>query len=231
MTDENTVREESDGPLDFFETMTEKLGSRRKFMGDAAKVGAGAVALSAVGAGTASAFHESSDVDILNYALTLEHLEATYYAEFLDEYSESDVEGSEIGQYFARPTLRYSLYQQIEDVADHEAQHVDALTKTISDLGGTPVEAAEYTFPYDGLEGFVALSDRIEAVGVSAYAGAAPYIENDDVLAAALSIHSVEANHSTFFNVLNLQRAAPNAFNPARDKDQVLGIVTPLIDS
>ena len=236
MTDNNTIREDSEGVLDFVGQVSEQLRSRRAFMGDAAKVGVGAAALGAVGTGTVAANDDSdgsdvSDIDILNYALTLEHLEATYYREFLDEYDGHDVEGGEIGAYFARPTLRYSLYQQIEDIRDHEQAHVEKLSATIKKLGGTPVEAAEYDFPYSNIEEFVAVADRLESVGVSAYAGAAPMIDNPDLIPPALSIHSVEANHSTFFNFLNLQRAAPNAFNPARSMDQVLPIAKKFIAS
>ncbi|EMA56056.1 ferritin-like domain-containing protein [Halococcus thailandensis] len=165
-----------------------------------------------------------SDIDILNYALTLEHLEAAYYNDFLDTYSESEVERSEVANYFARPTLQYSTYQQIQDVRDHEEAHVEKLTSLIEKLGGNPVEPAKYEFPYDGIEEFVALSDRIEAVGVSAYAGVAPMIDDTGVLEAALSIHSVEANHQTYFQLLHLQRPAPDAFNSARSMDQVLPI-------
>ena len=239
MTDDNTIREESDGVLDFVGQVSDQLRSRRAFMGDAAKVGAGATALSALGAGTAAANEGDSDggssgsgpsdVDILNYALTLEHLEAAYYDQFLAEHTEEEVERSAVANYFARPTLQYSTYQQIQDVRDHEQAHVEALTQTINDLGGTPVEAAEYEFPYSSMEEFVALSDRIEAVGVSAYAGAAPMIDNEEVLKAALSIHSVEAEHQTYFQLLNLQRPAPEAFNEARSMDQVLPIAKQFI--
>ncbi|MGQ5517209.1 ferritin-like domain-containing protein [Halococcus saccharolyticus] len=238
MTDENTIREESDGVLDFIGQVSDQLRSRRAFMGDAAKVGASATALSALGAGTAAANDggdsgnggsSPSDVDILNYALTLEHLEANYYDQFLAEHSEEEVERSAVAQYFARPTLQYSTYQQIQDVRDHEQAHVEALSQTIEDLGGTPVEPAEYEFPYSSMEEFVALSDRIEAVGVSAYAGAAPMIDNEEVLKAALSIHSVEAEHQTYFQLLNLQRPAPEAFNEARSMEQVLPIAKQFI--
>ncbi len=173
-----------------------------------------------------------TDVDILNFALALEHLEAAYYNEFLDEYSESDIERSEaIGRKFADPKLRFATFQEISSIRDHEEAHVEALTQTIEDLGGTPVEAAEYEFPYSNLEEFVRFSARVEAVGTSAYAGAGPLIENDDVVAAALSIHSVEARHTSYFRALIPGSSMPNAFDMARNMDQVLGIVNPLIVS
>jgi hypothetical protein len=74
------------------------------------------------------------------------------------------------------------------------------------------------------MEEFVAIADRLEAVGVSAYAGAAPMIDNEEVLKAALSIHSVEAEHQTYFQLLHLQRPSPDAFNAARSMDAVLPI-------
>ena len=228
----DTERTDSPSPLG---DASEHLRSRRSFMTDAATVGGGVLALSALGGTAAADGHEGdggngsgsedvSDVEILNYALGLEHLEYAFYDDFLDSHSEDEVENSAVAKYFARPTLRYSTYQQIQDVRDHEAAHVEALTGTIEDLGGTSVEPAEYEFPYDTIEGFVAIADRLEAVGVSAYAGAAPYIDSDEVLKAALSIHSVEAEHQTYFQLLHLQRPSPDAFNAARSMDAVLPI-------
>jgi len=209
--------------------------SRRAFLGGTALVG-GTLALSGVGIGGAAASEDSSDsapnpsdVEILNYALTLEHLEAAYYNDFLDSHTESEVENSAVAKYFARPTLRYSTYQQLQNVRDHEEAHVEALSQTIEDLGATPVEPAEYEFPYSSIEEFVAIADRLEAVGVSAYAGAAPYIDNEEVLKAALSIHSVEAEHQTYFQLLHLQRPSPDAFNTARSMDEVLPIAEQFI--
>ncbi|PSP90486.1 hypothetical protein BRC90_00775 [Halobacteriales archaeon QS_4_69_34] len=206
--------------------------NRRSFMGTAAKAGAGAVALGSLGAGSAAAYDEASDVDILNFALTLEHLEAAYYNQFLEENDEFDIEASEsLGAKFADPQLQFSTWQELVAIRDHEEAHVEALTRTINDLGGDPVEPAEYRFPYEGLDEFVELSQRVEAVGTSAYAGAGPFIDNQDVVAAALSIHSVEARHTSFFGAYLPASSMPNAFDPARDMSQVVGIVSPLIVS
>jgi rubrerythrin len=228
----DTERTDSPSPLG---DASEHLRSRRSFMTDAATVGGGVLALSALGGTAAADGHEGdggngsgsedvSDIEILNYALGLEHLEYAFYDDFLDSHSEDEVENSAVAKYFARPTLRYSTYQQIQDVRDHEEAHVEALSRTIEDLGGTPIEPADYEFPYETIEEFVAIADRLEAVGVSAYAGVAPMIDNDEVLKAALSIHSVEAEHQTYFQLLHLQRPSPDAFNAARSMDAVLPI-------
>jgi hypothetical protein len=170
-----------------------------------------------------------SDVEALNFALGLEHLEAAYYNDFLDEYDEWDVEGSAVAKTFADPGSRYSTYQRIQQVRDHEEAHVKALTETIEDLGGDPVEPAEYDFPYESVAEFAELSATIEAVGVSAYAGVAPAIEADDVLEAALSIHSVEARHTAYFRVLDGTTPFPEAFDDPRTMEEVLDIVSRFI--
>jgi hypothetical protein len=238
------------GPLSRIEEFVAPA-SRRRFMATTAKVG-GVLALAGAGTGTAAAggsgatgeedgdgdgdeertddeSEDISDLDVLNYALTLEQLEAAYYNEFLDEYSESEVERSEAARVFADPGSRFGTYQRIEAVRDHEEAHVEALTATIEDLGGEPVEPLEYDFPYETVEEFAELSATIEAVGVSAYAGAAPLIDSDDVLAAALSIHSVEARHTAYFRVLNTMSPFPNSFDSARSMDEVLEIASQFI--
>jgi len=170
-----------------------------------------------------------SDVDVLNFALMLEHLEAAYYNEFLESYSESEVESSSVAKVLTRGNDRYTVYQKIEMVRDHEEAHVETLTQTIEDLGGEPVEPAEYEFGYESIEEFAALSATIEAVGVSAYAGAAPLVENEDLIPPALAIHSVEARHTSYFNVLNTTSPFPDAFDEPRTMEEVLEIASQFI--
>ncbi len=176
-----------------------------------------------------------SDVDVLNYALSLEHLEYAFYRDALASsggpFSEREVERSEVANYFDRPTLQYSTYQQFEEIRDQEKAHVEALKKTISDLGGTPVREAEYEFGYETVPEFVATAARLEDVGVSAYAGAAPSISSSEVLTSALSIHSVEARHASYFDTLSLRRAAPDPFDTARSMEQVLPLAKQFVAS
>jgi rubrerythrin len=237
---------------DLFDRISDQL-SRRGFLGTTAKIGAGGALLSA-SAGTAAADgmddaddqgeeddggedgdaeegtdEEVSDLDVLNFALTLEHLEAAYYDEFLSEYDEWDVEGSAAARIFVDDGLRFSTYQKIKQVRDHEEAHVEALTETIEALGGDPVEPAEYDFPYESVAEFVDLSATIEAVGVSAYAGAAPLIEDEPVLEAALSIHSVEARHTAYFRLLDTTTPFPSVFDEPRTIEEVLEIASQFI--
>ena len=114
------------------------------------------------------------DVEILNFARTLEYLEADFYkqAQKLDLDETASAYAQEFGA--------------------HEQAHVEALTQTITDLGGTPAELPTFTFPLEDQASFLELAQTLEDTGVSAYNGAGPSIESKDVLAAAGSIVQVE---------------------------------------
>lgn len=85
------------------------------------------------------------------------------------------------------------MYNNYKVIAGDEAQHVDFLTSALTAAGATPVKACEYNFPgADTVTGFLGLSQILEGVGVSAYLGAAQYINNTAYLVnrfALLSIH------------------------------------------
>ncbi|MCJ1448728.1 MAG: hypothetical protein MMC23_009245 [Stictis urceolatum] len=63
-----------------------------------------------------------TDADILNYALTLEHLEATFYREGLSKFKQQDFEDAGFDAEF---------FKNKEAVAKDEATHVDFLTQAL----------------------------------------------------------------------------------------------------
>ena len=74
----------------------------------------------------------------------------------------------------------------------HEAAHVDLLTKTINQLGGTPVqEQQSYRFPdLSSEQQTIELLVTVEDLGAAAYLGAASMLmENDELLTTAVRIH------------------------------------------
>lgn len=174
----------------------------------------GAVAL-ATPFGLGRAFAQGmSDVDILQFALTLEHLEARMYRDML-----------------ATGILTGKERQYFESFGAHEAAHVDALTNALSAAGADPVAALEsYNFPAFSNRGDILNFARTaEELGVGAYQGAAPAIQNRDYLAAAGSIVQVEARHAAIVRLLIGADPVPAAVTASLTVDQVLQTVNPIL--
>jgi hypothetical protein len=150
-----------------------------------------------------------SDIDVLNYALTLEHLEAAFYTLAADYTFGTDGFGNSIDEWVAA-------------VGAHEAAHVETLAAVITDLGGEPVEAAEYDFGVTDATSFLATAAVLEGVGVSAYDGAGQFIEDAGLLTAAGSIVAVEARHAAYFNLLTGESPFPAAVETPMTPDEVL---------
>ena len=176
-----------------------------------------------------------STVDVLNFALTLEKLEATFYEGALASsggtFSESDIERSEAAQIFADNPKRSSMFQRFETIRDHERTHVEALTAAINDLGGEPVSGLEFEFPYETVPEFISLAQTFEDTGAAAYTGAATLIGNEEYLQDAAQILAVEARHASYLRVLNIQVPFPSAFETALAMDDVQERVAPFIVS
>ncbi len=193
--------------------------SRRGLFKGPVVAGAGALMLTALGgsftATDVAAGPLDSDLEILNYALTLEHLEAAAYKAI----NSAGVLTGRAATYF-------------QSFGAHEADHVAALIATIQKLGGTPVQPQPYNFssvPKDQA-GIVQFFQAVESVGASAYLGAGPSIKSFDILEAALSIHAVEAEHAAALADLvapGMELFAPEAFATPRTPDQVMQIVAP----
>ncbi|MFW5911799.1 MAG: ferritin-like domain-containing protein, partial [Halolamina sp.] len=168
---------------------------------------------------------DGTDVDVLNYALTLELFESELYEAGLDEFDEGDLEDSDLLEEYNEEALE-EVYAHFEMIAEQEAAHADVLGQAVSLLGGEPVEPGPFEFEFESFEEFVTLARTVENVGVGAYAGAAPYIESPDLLSAALSIHSVEARHAAMLNTLLGGSPFPDAFDAARSQDEVTEVLS-----
>ncbi len=161
-----------------------------------------------------SAFAQSGggDVDILNFALTLEYLESTFY----------NVKAKSIGLSGSAKTL-------VKTIASDEAQHVTTLMSAIKQAGGTPVAKPKFKFPVTNQASFLKLAHVLEETGVGAYNGAGPSIQSKAILAAAGSIVQVEARHAAAIALLVGAAPAPTAFDKPLTKSQVLAKAGPLI--
>ncbi|KAJ3725196.1 ferritin-like domain-containing protein [Lentinula raphanica] len=126
------------------------------------------------------------DTVVLNFALTLEHLENAFYTGALNNFTEDD---------FINDGLPSWARGRFEQIASHEQSHVELLT---SALGDNATKACNYSFPYTSPSSFAALSQVLEGVGVSAYAGAAQYVSSKSYLTTAAVILSTEARHAAW---------------------------------
>ncbi|WEW57989.1 hypothetical protein PRK78_003456 [Emydomyces testavorans] len=141
-----------------------------------------------------------TDVDVLQFALTLEHLENVFYKQALSRFSEAD---------FLRAGFDSRFFGQLNFVARDEEAHVVFLQKALTGLGVRPVVACRYNFPFNDVRSFVGLASVLEGVGVSAYLGGAPLISNKDFLGAAGAILAAEGLHQSLHrNSLNLIASA-----------------------
>ena len=151
------------------------------------------------------------DVEILNFALTLEYLEADFYKQA------------------SKLSLKGDYKSLAKEFGSNEQEHVDALIATIGQLGGTPVKSPAFAFGLKSQADFEKLAVTLEDTGVSAYNGAAPMIESKEVLGAAGSIVQVEARHAAALRYLGGMKPTLGAFDKPLDKAAVLKAVKPLI--
>lgn len=204
----------------------DRILSRRGFLTGSMKIGVGgALALAVAGSprfGVSSAFAADfkNDVDVLNYALTLEHLEYAFYRDGIGNFT------------FGNDPFGMSIDTNLGLIRDHEKAHVDTLTSVITSLKGTPVDEATYDFGYGtDPKKFLATAAALENTGVMAYDGAGSSIKNADLLTAAGTIVAVEARHASYLNLLNGVIPFPAAFEQAKDKAAILKIAGPFIKS
>jgi hypothetical protein len=203
--------------------------SRRGLLGGSLKLAGGvAVAMSlttvpgAVSIRSLAAAQElTSDIDVLNYALTLEHLEYSFYRDGIGLFS------------FGQDSRGQSIDTNFAAIRDHEGAHVETLASVIADLGGTPAEEATYDFgdAFTDPMAFMMTAAALENTGVSAYDGAGQFITDPELLTAAGSIVAVEARHASYLNLLTGQIPFPAAFEAPLTMDEVLEIAGPFIAS
>ena len=191
--------------------------SRKKFLaGSAALLGGGALAAALPKAALAhQTANPPTDVDVLNYALTLEHLEYAFYRDGLRRFDEQDFRTSNLFRGSGN-LLRPTVYENFVRIREHEETHVQTLKGVIGSLGGTPVPEARYNFDttaFTSVEKFVAVAQFLENTGVSAYDGAIAHIQRAQLLRAGATIATVEARHASYLNLLNGDVPFPRAFD------------------
>ena len=164
--------------------------------------------LSPAAAAISSKPSKANDVKILNYALTLEFLEAEFYNQAVT----------------ANALQMWQVKNFALVVAGHEGAHVRLLQSV---LGNAAVKKPTFDFG-DAITNeakFVATAQVLEDTGVAAYAGQGPNIFQRPVVKAALSIHSVEARHASWIRLIANQKPAPAVVDEPKTEKQVLSAV------
>jgi rubrerythrin len=203
-----------------------------KMVGGAGAAGAFSVLLAACGSddekdmtssgattGGAQGGANAGDLKIVNYALTLEYLEAEFYREVIASGEIKDKPTAELAKKFGQT----------------EEEHVAALTAVVKKLGGTPATKPKTNLQPvidGGAKKILTTAASVENLGAAAYLGQAASIKSVEILAAALSIHSVEARHASTLNTALGKPATPDgAFAKPADMAAVLKAVQPFIAS
>ena len=164
------------------------------------------------GTGTTGGSSMSGDLAIVNYALTLEYLESQFYAKV----AKSGL--------FKGATLA-----TLKSFGMEESEHVKALHKVAMSMG-KPAPMPTGKFPVHSASQVATLAATVENLGAAAYLGQAGAIQSKEVLAAALSIHSIEARHAATLNLLTKKNPTPDgAFAKPMTMAQVLKVVKPFI--
>ncbi len=220
----NILSEIEKNDPEVFEKVSDRRKAMKEFTGFAGKVAAVALPF-ALGSMFKKAYAGGSPTDaitdVLQFALTLEYLEAEYYNTAL---AAPGLAG----------TLTGAARTAVQNIADHENAHVTFLKNTLTALGATPAAKPTFDFTagsYSGGPGtglgplsganspfvnyavFLAVAQTYEDTGVRAYKGqAGNLMSSNEVLTAALQIHSVEARHASHIRQM---RKAANLAIPA----------------
>ena len=181
--------------------------SRKRFLrglGGGAAAATFAVALAACGkkkvagnqiggAGVGTAAYGQGDAGIVNFALSLEYLEADFYRLAI-----------------ASGQLKGRALEHAKRFGAEEQAHVTTLSGTVKNLGGTPAPRPKPSFTLDSPNAVLATMNQLELVGAAAYLGQLDRIKSKQVLAAALSIHTVEARHAAAISTMLGQPISPD---------------------
>ena len=157
----------------------------------------------------------TNDLEILNYALTLEYLEADFYTK--------GVEGGE---------LKGRTLELLEPIRDHEQAHVAALTQTVKDMGGKPADKPEVKYPdgtFTDRTKFLKTASVFEELGVTAYHGQVPRVDDPEILKAAAAIAGVESRHAAILADLIGGKPFPSPFEKSMSMKDVLAAAKPFL--
>ena len=174
---------------------------------------ASSASVAAATVSTSTSGSSSGDVAILNYALTLEYLETSFYE-----------------QVVASGLFSGEVAGLIKTFGGQEKTHVEALKGAVEKLGGTPAANPNGKFPINNATQVAQLAYTVENLGAAAYLGQAGNIQSPEILATALAIHTVEARHAATLGTLVKKSLTPDgAFAKPAEMSTVLAAIKPFL--
>lgn len=159
------------------------------------------------------------NLQVLNYALTLEHLEKVFYRNNLPTLSA-----------FQNAGYSQAVYNQFVAIQTHEQIHADNISTIITTLGGNPVAECTYNFNAGTVPTFLSTAQLLENTGVSAYDGAIRYITVPSYATTAATIATVEGRHASYINNLVGQNPFPSAYDTATPNATIITAITPILN-
>ena len=162
---------------------------------------------------------EEIDIEILNYALLLEYLEADFYTRVVQAQN-------------TRAYLRDGALMAAQGLARDETTHVQVIIDAISKLGGQPRQQPQFQFPNEAFIsqiGFLNLSAQLELTGVGAYLNEAPGLKRKDVLQFAASIYGNEARHVGLIRFLLGDLFSPDEVEHPFSREVVMQRIDPFL--
>ena len=207
---------------------------RKAGVGGVALVGGGALlgataGVARAGHGTPAAPDTVPDLDVLNYALTLEYLEAAFYVQALGgagtaaKFSKGAITGSKLFKGFDG-RVRSTAYGYLSQIRNHEVAHVAFLRNA---LGKDAVPTCVFKFDagLKNVDTFLKTARVLENTGVMAYDGAIRHLDTGDFLQAAATVATVEARHAAYLNLINRASPFPAAFDTPKKPSEILAAV------
>ena len=185
--------------------------TRRAFAKRTAAGGLMATVVGAIGGFEQRAAAQSlTDVDILNFALNLEYLEAEFYTVATTGRRIEDLGigvsgvgtlGGTVGGSVVAMDNR--VMQVARDIANEEQMHVKLLRTALGSaaVAKPAINLNALGIGFGNVSEFLTLARAFEDVGVTAYGGAAPLISSRAILAAATGIALTEAQHAGVLRV------------------------------
>jgi hypothetical protein len=170
-------------------------------------IGSGALLAATAAPASAASPSNAQDISIIQFALTLEYLQAAFYTEVV-----------------RNNVLTGALADQARIVGGHERAHVQALRRVLG-AKAAPSPFFNFAGATESPDAFRRTAVAFEDLAVAAYKGQAPLIDSKQYLAALLAIHSVEARHAAWIRRLAGKLPAPTAFDQPITRDAALKLV------